>query len=102
MHCREWTINHRVELAKGKCARSVKKCKTLKYGQYITIDKVSISEGNVSFIYVTNKKICTIQDFDGIRETFNDYLETHPDSFLNNEYKIEIQINGTKSGGPCI
>lgn len=74
----------------------------LKYGQYIKINYVSINEDAVNFVYVTNKKTCTIQDYDGIRETFNDYLETHPDSFLNDEYKIEIQINGTKSGGPCI
>jgi len=76
----------------------------LKYGQYISIYHVMIDkkESAITFIYVINNKICTIQDYDGIRETFNDYLETHPDSFLNDEYSIEIEIIGTKSGGPGI
>jgi len=76
----------------------------LKYGQYISIDHVSINDRQkiVGFVYVANNKICTIQDYDGIRENFNDYLETHPDSFMNEDYSIEIQINGTQSGGPCI
>ena len=76
----------------------------LKYGQFISIDHVLINDKDkeVKLIYVSNNSGCTIQDYDGIRETFNNYLKTHHESFMHDGYSIALEINGTKAGGPCI